>query len=84
MDPFSADEFSTVAGILRRERGGPSFTIDGNLLQWQNWSLVIGFNYREGMTLHTARYQDGDSRWSSAATASARSATSTPRCTTAR
>jgi primary-amine oxidase len=39
---------------------GPSFTLDGNLLQWQNWSLRVGFNYREGMTLHTVRYQDGD------------------------
>jgi primary-amine oxidase len=39
---------------------GPSFTLDGNLLTWQNWSLRIGFNYREGMTLHTLRYQDGD------------------------
>ena len=39
---------------------GPSFTLDGNLLQWQNWSLRIGFNYREGMTLHTVRYRDGD------------------------
>ncbi|MCP9276015.1 primary-amine oxidase [Mycolicibacterium arenosum] len=39
---------------------GPSFTLDGNLLEWQNWSLRIGFNYREGMTLHTVAYRDGD------------------------
>lgn len=39
---------------------GPSFTLDGNLLRWQNWSLRIGFNYREGMVLHTVRYRDGD------------------------
>ncbi|WP_319452147.1 MULTISPECIES: primary-amine oxidase [unclassified Mycobacterium] len=39
---------------------GPSFTLDGNLLQWQNWSLRVGFNYREGMTLHTVAYRDGD------------------------
>lgn len=39
---------------------GPSFSLDGNLLRWQNWSLRVGFNYREGMTLHTVRYQDGD------------------------
>ena len=32
---------------------GPSFTLDGNLLQWQNWSLRIGFNHREGMTACT-------------------------------
>jgi primary-amine oxidase len=39
---------------------GPSFTLDGNLVTWQNWSMRVGFNYREGMTLHTVRYADGD------------------------
>jgi primary-amine oxidase len=39
---------------------GPSFTLDGNLLQWQNWSLRVGFNYREGMTLHAVSYRDGE------------------------
>lgn len=39
---------------------GPSFTLDGNLLGWQNWSVRVGFNYREGMTLHTVTYRDGD------------------------
>lgn len=38
---------------------GPSFTLDGNHLTWQNWSLRVGFNYREGMTLHSVRYRDG-------------------------
>ncbi|RWA21040.1 tyramine oxidase [Mycolicibacterium brumae DSM 44177] len=37
---------------------GPSFTLDGNLLQWQNWSLRVGFNWREGMTLHAITYND--------------------------
>ncbi|SKD34150.1 primary amine oxidase [Mycobacteroides abscessus subsp. massiliense] len=37
---------------------GPSFTIEGNKLQWQNWSLRVGFNYREGMTLHAVTYND--------------------------
>jgi primary-amine oxidase len=39
---------------------GPSFTLDGNHLEWQNWSLRVGFNYREGMTLHSVTYRDGD------------------------
>ncbi len=39
---------------------GPSFTLDGNLLRWQNWSLRLGFNHREGMTLHTVSYRDGE------------------------
>ena len=27
---------------------GPSFTLEGNLIRWQNWELRAGFNYREG------------------------------------
>ena len=39
---------------------GPGFEVDGHLVTWQNWSLRVGFNYREGMTLHALSYQDGD------------------------
>jgi primary-amine oxidase len=46
--------------LLITQPEGPSFTLDGNLLQWQNWSLRVGFNYREGMTLHDVSYRDGD------------------------
>jgi primary-amine oxidase len=35
---------------------GVSFTLDGNALQWQKWSLRVGFNHREGMVLHTVAY----------------------------
>src|SRR5580692_3404095 len=31
---------------------GPSFTLDGHRLDWQGWSLRIGFDAREGLTLH--------------------------------
>lgn len=37
---------------------GPSFVLEGNAIRWQNWSLVIGFNAREGLTLHHIRYAD--------------------------
>jgi primary-amine oxidase len=37
---------------------GASFSLDGNLLRWQKWSLRIGFNYREGLVLHTVGYED--------------------------
>ncbi|HEX3976583.1 MAG TPA: primary-amine oxidase, partial [Solirubrobacteraceae bacterium] len=38
---------------------GPSFTLDGNLLSWQRWSMRVGFNYREGLVLHAVGYEDG-------------------------
>ena len=31
---------------------GPSFTVDGYSVKWQNWTFVVGFNAREGLTLH--------------------------------
>lgn len=37
---------------------GTSFTLEGNLLRWQNWSMRVGFNHREGMTLHEVSYLD--------------------------
>lgn len=39
---------------------GPSFTTEGNLITWEKWTLRVGFNYREGLTLHDVRY-DGRS-----------------------
>jgi primary-amine oxidase len=38
---------------------GPSFHVDGHQVHWQKWSLVVGFNAREGLTLHHLRYNDG-------------------------
>ena len=38
---------------------GVSFTLDGNLLRWQKWSMRLGFNHREGLVLHTVGYEDG-------------------------
>jgi primary-amine oxidase len=35
---------------------GASFTLDGHVLTWDQWSLVIGFNAREAITLHDVRY----------------------------
>lgn len=39
---------------------GPSFQVDGQKVTWEKWTFRIGFNYREGLTLHDIRY-DGRS-----------------------
>jgi len=39
---------------------GPSFQVDGNLIQWQKWRFRLGFTPREGAVLHDVRY-DGRS-----------------------
>ncbi len=37
---------------------GPSFTLDGNRLEWQKWSLRAQLMPREGLVLHDIRYDD--------------------------
>ena len=36
-----------------------SFSVEGNQLEWQRWSMRIGFNPREGLVVHTVGYEDG-------------------------
>lgn len=37
---------------------GPSFTVNGNEVRWQNWRFRLGFTPREGLVLHTVGYND--------------------------
>jgi len=37
---------------------GPSFTVEGYSVRWQNWSIRVGFNQREGLVLHDIGYHD--------------------------
>ena len=39
---------------------GPSFRVNGGLVEWQKWRFRVGFNPREGATLHDVHY-DGRS-----------------------
>lgn len=59
---YSADRVpgrrSDVKPLSITQPEGPSFHFEGNRIEWQNWKLVIGFNAREGLTLHHVRYYD--------------------------
>ncbi len=37
---------------------GPSFTVQGNQVEWQKWKFRVGFTSREGLVLHTISYND--------------------------
>ncbi|UBU16037.1 primary-amine oxidase [Nonomuraea gerenzanensis] len=37
---------------------GPSFTVDGPLVTWEKWSLRLGYDMREGLTLHRIGFED--------------------------
>ena len=44
---------------------GVSFTVEGNELRWQNWSMRLGFNFREGPVIYQVAFDDpisGDRR----------------------
>lgn len=36
---------------------GPSFSVEGQKVSWEKWSFRVGFNYREGLTLHDIYYE---------------------------
>ena len=48
-----------IKPLVITQTDGPSFTLENHQLNWQKWKLVIGFNAREGLTLHHIRYTDG-------------------------
>jgi primary-amine oxidase len=37
---------------------GVSFRVEGNSLEWQRWSMRLGFNPREGLVIHTLGYEE--------------------------
>ena len=48
----------TLKALHITQPDGPSFRVsDGNLVEWQGWSLRVAFHYREGLVLHDVKYQ---------------------------
>jgi primary-amine oxidase len=60
---YAADRVASprtdVKPVDIKQPDGPSFRVDGHQVHWQKWSFVVGFNAREGLTLHHLRYDDG-------------------------
>ena len=48
---------TTLKPIEITQPEGPSFTLDGYALRWQDWSMRVGFDAREGLTLHQVSLQ---------------------------
>jgi primary-amine oxidase len=49
-----------VAPLHISQPDGAGFTLDGNLLSWQDWQLRVGFNHREALVLHQVAFRDGN------------------------
>ncbi|TIC80237.1 primary-amine oxidase [Nocardioides sp. GY 10127] len=41
---------------------GPSFSVDGRHVTWQNWDFRIGFDIREGLVMHDLAFTDAGKR----------------------
>ncbi|MFF2246369.1 primary-amine oxidase [Arthrobacter sp. NPDC058130] len=51
---------TTQKPISITQPDGPSFTVTGgNHIEWEKWSLDVGFDVREGVVLHNLAFQDG-------------------------
>jgi primary-amine oxidase len=47
--------------IVITQPEGPSFTVtDGNHVEWERWSLDVGFDMRDGLVLHNISFDDVD------------------------
>jgi len=59
---YAADRAGTLRTDIKplsiTQPEGPSFRLTGNQMEWQKWQFVIGFNAREGLTLHHIRYDE--------------------------
>jgi primary-amine oxidase len=56
--PRVGDLRSDIRPIEISQPDGPSFVVDGHRVEWQKWSLVVGWTVREGLVLHDVSYDD--------------------------
>ncbi|WP_066302078.1 primary-amine oxidase [Arthrobacter luteolus] len=63
-DPELTGELRTTQKPIEiTQPEGPSFTVTGgNHVEWEKWSVDIGFDAREGVVLHNLAFQDGGRR----------------------
>ena len=57
-ETISGPHRTTLRPIEITQPEGPSFTLEGHLLRWQDWEMRIGFDAREGLTLHQISLQE--------------------------
>lgn len=49
----------TLKPIEINQPEGPSFSVEGSEVHWENWRFRVGFNAREGLVLNTVTFRDG-------------------------
>ncbi|MBL3700991.1 primary-amine oxidase [Leucobacter luti] len=51
---------TSLKPIVITQPEGPSFSVDGSLVQWENWKFRVGFTQQEGLVLNQISFRDGD------------------------
>ena len=60
--PWKGESRTDLKPLHITQPEGASFTVDGTELRWQNWSMRLGFNYREGPVIYQVAYDDHGTR----------------------
>ncbi len=56
--PESVSQRDDLKPIEITQPEGPSFSVEGNLVHWQKWSLRVSMDSVEGLILHDVGYED--------------------------
>ncbi len=59
---WSGEQRTDLTPLHITQPEGVSFTLDGTELRWQNWTMRLGFNYREGPVIYQVAYDDHGTR----------------------
>jgi primary-amine oxidase len=59
-EPHGASPRTTLKPIEITQPQGPSFSVEGDVVTWEKWKFRIGFDGREGLTLHQISFTDGE------------------------
>jgi primary-amine oxidase len=60
--PWEGELRTDIKPLHITQPEGVSFTVEGTELRWQNWSMRLGFNYREGPVIYQVAYDDHGTR----------------------
>lgn len=47
---------SDLKPYIVQQHEGPSYSVERNVIRWQKWRLVVGFNDREGLVIYNVTY----------------------------
>ncbi|WP_380172519.1 primary-amine oxidase [Kineococcus sp. DHX-1] len=56
--PHAQAERTDLKPIVITQPEGTSFSVDGDVISWQGWKVRVGFDAREGLTLHQLSVAD--------------------------